>query len=75
MNSVAPFGKFLLGAGIILVIIGIMVIYGPRIPFIGRLPGDISIKRGNFRFYFPITSSILISVILTLIFFLINRFK
>ncbi|MEW5804268.1 MAG: DUF2905 domain-containing protein [bacterium] len=54
---------------------GIIAIYGPKIPYIGRLPGDIYIKRDNFRFYFPITSSIVISIILTLIFFLISRFR
>lgn len=75
MNTLAPLGKFLLIAGIILAIIGIIIAYGPMIPFIGRLPGDIYIKRENFSFYFPITSSIIISIILTLIFFLISRFK
>lgn len=75
MNTLAPLGKFLLIAGIILVIVGIIIVYGPGIPFIGRLPGDIYIKRDNFSFYFPFTSSIIVSIILTLIFFLIRRFK
>ena len=75
MNTLAPVGKILLIAGIILVIIGIVIAYGPGIPFIGRLPGDIYVKRDNFSFYFPITSSIIISIILTLIFSLIRRFR
>ena len=67
-------GKFLVIMGIIIVAIGFVFIWGPKIPFLGKLPGDIYIHRGNFSFYFPLTTCILISVILTLIFtFLIRR--
>jgi len=67
-------GKFLVIMGITIVAIGFVFLWGPKIPFLGKLPGDIYIHRGNFSFYFPLTTCILISVILTLIFtFLIRR--
>lgn len=50
-----------------LLLLGALFSFGARIPWLGRLPGDIVIERNNFRFYFPITSSILISVILSLL--------
>ncbi|WP_200763862.1 DUF2905 domain-containing protein [Nitrosophilus alvini] len=62
------FGKFLIFAGTVLVIIGLFVSY------IGRLPGDIYIKKENFTFYFPITTSILLSIIISLIFYIFSRF-
>ncbi|MEW6380482.1 MAG: DUF2905 domain-containing protein [bacterium] len=73
MNTLAPIGRLLIIAGFILVIGGIFIAYGPRVPLIGRLPGDIYIKKGNFHFYFPVTSSIIISVIVTLVFLLISK--
>ena len=60
-------GKMIIILGIFLVVIGVLIVLAPKIPYIGRLPGDILIKRNNFTFYFPIVSSILISIILTLI--------
>ena len=68
-------GKFLIIAGAILVIAGVFIHFFPRMPFPGRLPGDILIDRGNFRMYFPITTSILISVVISLILFLIHKAK
>lgn len=62
-----PFGKVLIIVGILLVAIGVLTILAPKIPFIGKLPGDIYIKRDNFSFYFPLASSIIMSVILTII--------
>ena len=60
-------GKFLIILGVVIILIGIVVLYANRIPYIGRLPGDIYIKRDNFVFYFPLTTCILISVILYII--------
>ncbi|MCK4532452.1 DUF2905 domain-containing protein [bacterium] len=51
----------------ILVFIGIILTLGIKIPFLGRLPGDILVKKSNFKFYFPITTCFLLSVILTII--------
>ncbi|MEN6616721.1 MAG: DUF2905 domain-containing protein [Syntrophorhabdus sp.] len=66
-------GKILIIAGIILVILGLAVTYGPRIPWIGRLPGDILIKRDNVTFYFPIMTSIIISIIVSLILYFFRK--
>ena len=61
--------KVLMGAGALLLIVGFVL------QFIGRLPGDILIKKGNTTFYFPIVTSIVISVVLSLIFFIIGKLK
>ena len=63
-------GKTLIIFGIILIGFGLLLTLANKIPFIGRLPGDIYIQKKNFSFYFPIVTSILISVILSLIFWL-----
>jgi hypothetical protein len=66
-------GKFLILMGIILVIVGGLFLLANKLPFIGRLPGDIIIKKEHFAFYFPITTCILISIILSIIFWLFSR--
>ncbi len=66
-------GKILIFAGIVIVGVGILLILGPKIPWLGRLPGDIIIEKKNFKFYFPITTSIIISVILSLILYLLRK--
>lgn len=62
-------GKLLLGFGVVLIVVGGLMVLagglGGKVPWIGRLPGDLSIRRGNWSFYFPITTSILVSLILT----------
>ncbi|OGW75608.1 MAG: hypothetical protein A2Z72_08500 [Omnitrophica bacterium RBG_13_46_9] len=63
-------GKSLIIFGMVLIIIGIFFVLGGRISWFGRLPGDILISKKNFTFYFPITTCILISVALSVIFFL-----
>ncbi len=59
--------------GVILVVVGLALLLVPKIPGLGKLPGDIVIKRENFTFYFPLGTCILISVILSLIFWLLRR--
>jgi hypothetical protein len=67
-------GRTLISLGILLVIIGLAVEFVPRLPFrIGRLPGDIYVQRHNTTFYFPIVTCILLSVVLSLVMWLINR--
>jgi hypothetical protein len=63
-------GKVIIIFGIILTGIGILLTLAGRVPFLGRLPGDIFIQRKNFSFYFPLATSIAISLILSLIFWL-----
>ena len=66
-------GKTLIVFGVILVGIGLVLTFANKIPFVGRLPGDILVQKKNFTFYFPITTSILISIILSLIFWLWSK--
>ena len=68
MSPFEGLGKMLIFLGIFIALIGILFVLGSKIPFpLGRLPGDIIIKRGNFTFYFPLATCILISLLLTLI--------
>jgi len=71
----APFGKILVLIGLTIVGFGVLLMFFDRIPYIGKLPGDIHMKKDNFQFYFPITTSILLSVLLSLIMWLISNFK
>ncbi|MBF0567115.1 MAG: DUF2905 domain-containing protein [Nitrospirae bacterium] len=66
-------GKALLIMGIIVALIGGLLLLSGKIPFLGRLPGDIIIHRKNFTFYFPLATSIIISIILTLLFSFFGR--
>jgi hypothetical protein len=68
-------GKLLIIVGIVFILAGLIITYVPRLPYLGKLPGDISIERENFRFYLPITSSILVSILLSLIIYFVNRWK
>ena len=60
-------GKTLLFVGIAIALLGLILTLGPKIPFIGRLPGDIVFRRGDSAFYFPLATSILISIVLTVL--------
>ena len=66
--------KIFLTIGLIFIFIGAILYFFKDFPLF-RLPGDIYIDKGNFKFYFPITSSILLSILFTLIFTLISKFK
>lgn len=68
-------GKLLIVAGVVLLIAGLFFVFTPKIPFLGKLPGDILIKRENFTFYFPVATSILLSMLISLIIYLIRRFS
>jgi hypothetical protein len=67
------FGRSLIYIGIVLVILGLLSSLGGKIPWLGHLPGDIYIQRGRFTFYFPVTTCLLISIIMTLIFYFFRR--
>ena len=73
MEGLGPMGKVLVVVGLIIVCIGLVIMFGNKIPLLGRLPGDIHIQKKDFSFYFPITTSIIISIILTFIFTLFSR--
>ena len=68
------FGRPLIIVGLLIAVIGAILTLGPRLPFrLGRLPLDFHIQRDNFNFYFPLGTSILISIVLTVILALVNR--
>lgn len=69
----ATLGKTLIFLGILLVVIGVLFSFGSKIPWLGRLPGDIYINRGNFSFYFPLATCLLLSLIITLVLYLFRR--
>lgn len=73
MSPFAGIGKLLILLGLVLVVLGGLLLFLPKIPFLGRLPGDIFYKGEKFSFYFPLTTSILISILLTLIFSLFRK--
>ena len=68
-------GKLLVIAGLVFLVVGGLLMFSDRLSFlrIGRLPGDVIYRRGNFTFYFPIVTSIVISLILTLLFYVLGR--
>ncbi|MDQ7056766.1 MAG: DUF2905 domain-containing protein [Persephonella sp.] len=67
-------GKSLIIIGVFIIIFGLLLLFFERLPFgLGKLPGDIYIKRDNFVFYFPLATSILISIFLSLIFIILSK--
>lgn len=62
-----PLGKMLLILGLSLAAVGLLFMFGPKIPFLGKMPGDIVVRRGNFTFYFPLATCIILSLIITFI--------
>lgn len=69
----AGLGKLIVLAGIVLIIFGVILMLGGKLSWFGRLPGDIYVEKKGFSFYFPITTSIIISVILSIMFMLLRR--
>ena len=68
-------GKWIIGIGVIIILVGIVIyFFQDKLNWIGRLPGDIRIEKENFRFYFPIVTMILFSLLGTLIIWLIRKF-
>ena len=69
------FGKVLIVIGALALVAGLFLTFNWKIPFLGKLPGDIKIERENFTFYFPVVTSIILSILLTLIFYLVKFFR
>lgn len=65
--------RFLIIAGLLLVVVGVALWLAPKIPWLGKLPGDFTWQRGNFTFYFPLGTCLLLSIILTLLFSLFRK--
>ncbi len=66
-------GKLLIISGCLMAVLGVVLLFSDKLPWLGRLPGDISFKRENFSFYFPLTTCILISLLLSLLFALFRK--
>lgn len=66
-------GKSLVIIGVLVALAGLFMMYGPKIPYLGKLPGDIYYRRDNFVFYFPLATSIIISILLSVVIYLISR--
>jgi uncharacterized protein HemY len=67
------FGKTLIFFGLLLVVLGLLFTLGSKLPWLGRLPGDIYISKGNFSFYFPLTTCLILSLIITLVLYFFRR--
>lgn len=77
MEGLPSLGKTLVYVGAIIVVVGLLFMLSEKLnfPFIGKLPGDIHIKGKNFQFYFPIVTSIVLSVLLTLVLYAVSYFS
>ena len=67
-------GRVLLAAGLVLAGLGAVLLLGGRLPWLGRLPGDIHVEREGFRPWFPLSSSLLVSALLSLLVYVVSRF-
>src|SRR5918996_2796173 len=66
-------GRVLIVLGVVIAVVGLVLVMFGRVPWVGRLPGDVHVQRGNWTFYFPLGTSILLSIVLTLVLWLIGR--
>jgi len=73
MPDFTGMGRVLIVIGLVVAGVGLVMVFAGKIPFLGKLPGDFLFRGKNFSFYFPLTTSVLISVILTLILWFIHR--
>ena len=68
-------GKMLILFGLVVVAVGIVLAFSDKAPFLGKLPGDIHIKKENFQIYFPITTSIVLSILISLVLWILSHIK
>ncbi|HYR69315.1 MAG TPA: DUF2905 domain-containing protein [Candidatus Dormibacteraeota bacterium] len=73
MSDPLGIGRTLLVLGIVIALVGLLLIFVPRVPWLGRLPGDFSFGGENWRVYIPLGTSLLISLVLSLVLWLFNR--
>ena len=68
-------GKYIIAIGLVIIVVGVIIYFlGGKLHWIGNLPGDFRVEKENFRFYFPLTTMILLSLLLTLIINVVKRF-
>jgi len=73
MDNFSTLGKYLIIFGVVIALIGVLLLFVGKIPWVGRLPGDIYYKGKNVTFYFPLATCILVSLLLTLLFYLFRK--
>lgn len=66
-------GRMLVVLGLVIAAVGLVILLAGRVPWIGRLPGDIHVQRDTWSFYFPLTTSIVVSIVLSLLLYLFGR--
>ncbi len=71
----AELAKILIIIGIVLVAAGVLMLFAHKLPLLGKLPGDLIIRKDNFTFYFPLATSIIISIVISLILCIVQKFK
>ena len=69
----APIGKILIVTGLVIAGLGVLLLVGGKFGWIGRLPGDFTFRRGNATFHFPLATSLIVSAVLSLLFWLFRR--
>ncbi len=74
-DGLGSIGKMMMLIGAFLVVAGLLLIVFQKIPFLGKLPGDILIKKEHFTFYFPLATGIVLSIVISLILYLIGKFR
>lgn len=73
MTDLSSMGRMVLILGLVIVAVGALMVFAGRVPFLGRLPGDIAVQRGGWSFYFPLATSIVLSLVLTVVLNLFAR--
>jgi hypothetical protein len=73
VSGVNDVGRMLVVLGVLLALAGVVLLLAGRVPWIGRLPGDIHVQRGDWTFYFPLATSLLLSAVLTLVLWVLGR--
>jgi hypothetical protein len=68
-------GKSLIAFGILLTVVGAIMLFAGKVPWLGRLPGDIQVEGKHYTIYFPIVTCLLLSVLLSLVFWIVSRFR
>ena len=74
-SDLQPLAHSLILLGVIFAGVGLIILLVPKVPWLGRLPGDVIIERPGFGFYFPLTSCLLASVLISLVFWLVSQFR
>jgi hypothetical protein len=73
MSDLAPIGRALISVGAVIVVIGVVVLLAEKLPYVGRLPGDLIWKKGSFQFYFPLATCLIVSLLVSLVLWLARK--